>query len=204
MAQLENTLKKTSRTLVSSSTDVSMGLGLWTKFLIAVVVFSSLQCVTSANAADESIVALDSRLTRDYAKGVCSHAAEFFRIQHSQIAQVGCAAVPACPETKLIFDACTIDPVVGETNFEDSLTTRFSSDPKCRGIQFLKFESPNSVHDIAVSNAPFKLIIEYTPGAQKQSWSLQTKEKQTFLKGDGNPQVIATSVCSILNANKRN
>lgn len=177
-------------------------LGLQAKLLVTIVALLALQC--AANPADELTVTLDSRSTRDYAKGVCLHAAEFFKIQHSRISEVGCAAVPACPETKPIFEACIIDPTIGEKDFEDGLTTQFLNDPKCNGIQLIKFEDPNSVQDTAVSNASFKLIIEYTPGAQNQPWSLQTKEKQTFLKGDGNLQQIATSVCSILNAKKRN
>ena len=172
-----------------------------TAFIFVVMVLAA--CAASANAADEPIIVLDSGRSHEFAKARCSNATEFFNKERDRITKRGCANVPSCGELKPAFNACANDPNGGVSDFEDRLTTQLATDPKCKGVQFLKYNGPNGVTDNVLTDAMrsshWKMTIDYLPGAQKQPWSLLAYESKGLIVGDGNPKDIASQLCFILN-----
>lgn len=146
-------------------------------------------------------VVLDSWWNTDYAKNTCSAATSWYNQNAALISKVGCSSVTSCKDMMPRVNACRFDNTGGVHDFETSLATAFAANPKCSGVSFVKFAGPQhatSAASEASKRQHWSLMLDFTPGAAKQDWSLVRLGKQeSFAKGTGGAEEIAQKVCAI-------
>jgi len=147
-------------------------------------------------------VVLDSWWSTDVARTACMQANQWRRDNAALVAQVGCAAVTACPEMMARVEACVADPALEVRGFETELATQLAADPRCDAVQFVIFNGPTDSHKTA-SNAMqgphWSLQLDFEPGARKQPWSMpRSPDLNAFTKGVGDPKEIAATVCAVV------
>lgn len=155
----------------------------------------------NSNRTDR-IVVLDSWWSLDYAKNSCEQATEWYRGSRDDIKQLGCDAVTSCQENMPRVNACQIDPGQEEVRiFFAQLATQLAINAQCKGVQIVRYDGPNSATSPATADAMVKphraLIVDYTPGSPKQAWGLVSKGG-TYMEGEGDPNEIAASICTIV------
>lgn len=98
-------------------------------------------------------------------------------------------------------NACRFDNSGGVHDFEALLATAFAANPECSKITFVKFSGPQHVTSAASKASKrqhWTLMLDFTPGAKQQDWSLVRLGKQESLaKGTGGAAEIAQKVCAI-------
>lgn len=146
-------------------------------------------------------VVLDSWWNTDYAKSVCRTATDWYKQNAALISQVGCSTVTSCKDMMPQVNACMFDSTGGVHDFEISLSTAFAADPACSKVSFVVFSGPQhvtSAESEALKRSHWSLMLDFTPGAKQQDWSLVRLGKQhSFAKGNGHIAEIARQVCAI-------
>ena len=148
------------------------------------------------------VVVLDGWWNADYAKNRCESAKAWQRENAEFISQFGCEKVTSCPDMMPIVEACVLDPVQDVRMFEDKLATEFAANPDCSAVQFIRFTSPDEKSKAAsdaLQEQHWMLMLDYSPGAQKQYWSMvRSADRSAFTQGEGGPDEIVRKVCAIV------
>ena len=168
---------------------------------IAVGTILQIIAAFGANAAPQPTVVIDGWWNADYAKEVCRGVDVWAKQNKELIKRVGCENVNSCPEMTAQVEACVGDPVSEVRNFERELTTQLAINTDCVGVRIVNFSDPahtrKPVQDALNDKQHWGFMLDYTPGAKTQSWSMVGPH--TVLNGEGTSNEIAARVCKIAN-----
>ena len=100
-----------------------------------------------------------------------------------------------------IVKACFLDPTQEVRTFEDNLATEFATNQTCNSVHFVYFknldEKNKAAYD-AIKGPHWMLMLNYTPGAKVQNWSMvRSGERSAFARSEDGPKEIAREVCNI-------
>lgn len=145
---------------------------------------------------------LDSWWNTDYARNTCDSVAAWYKQNRTLISQVGCTNVTSCKREMPAVEACRSDPTGGVAQFENAVATEFAANPKCHGINFVKFSGPDhrSSTDSEFTAKSWSLSFNFWPGAEAQNWSLLRRgTHDTYTEGKGSAKEITSKVCAVVN-----
>lgn len=138
--------------------------------------------------ATENLV-FDTWWSVDYARDMCRYDKSFLDTEeHDQ-------------ETMDIHTACLGSADAGNLarQYEDAIKTQIEINPVCRGVTFTRYSGPGSKEQPDLPERYATLLIDYIPGAQKQSWTMIRHPSLQSDQAEGSsPARIAADVCAIL------
>jgi hypothetical protein len=166
--------------------------------------------LTACYDSSPTTIVIDHWWNADYAKGACETSKKWLAENRSLINQIGCDTVTSCSEMMPQATACTVttDPEIDVRLFENELTSHFSINPACRGVQVIRYEGPKKTSaktEAALANVYrgsryWSLAIDFVPGKDKQSWGITRGEDLVAITPgpEGNAMEIARDVCTIV------
>jgi len=166
----------------------------------AAVLFGFCLILPSCAKAEETIIIFDDWWSVDYAKGLCNEAKHWMDRIGDGLHAARCEEIVNCTFYLPISSACGEGDIAGEVHsYDDELTSRMASNPRCEGISILQYGGPKTSVGKAVSDAMktphWTLSFNYVPGAKTQKWDMIHSITGVYAKGEGDPNEIATNVC---------
>jgi hypothetical protein len=102
----------------------------------------------------------------------------------------------------VVVNACMSDPVQQVREFEADLAAQFARASECKSVRLINLASTNDSRKAgsgAVDKLHWSLGVDFSPGAQKQQWTMMhTPDQNAFTQGEGDPGEIAAKVCAIV------
>ncbi len=146
----------------------------------------------------EPIIVVDGWWNVDFARNACKTAANELKDKADEINLFGCKESTNCPANRAVIEACQPDPGKDVAQFQTAMMNALKSDPRCNGIRILYYDHPKTVNKEVVYAMDRKynaLLLNFVPGREKQSWSLNPQESWPIAKGEDDPIAIAQKAC---------
>jgi hypothetical protein len=103
----------------------------------------------------------------------------------------------ACEKAKA---ECAGDPTLAVHMFEARITAAVALSTKCEGVNVVKLISGRKVNNPTSEPIWFLKIDDWELGKTKQPWSLNLANEPHLYEGRGEPEAIASAVCTIVKA----
>jgi hypothetical protein len=103
----------------------------------------------------------------------------------------------ACEKAKA---ECPGDPTLAVHMFEARITAAVALSTKCEGVNVVKFITGRKVNNPTSEPIWFLKIDDWELGNPKQQWSLNLANDPHLYEGRGDPEAIASAVCTIVKA----
>jgi len=166
------------------------------------VVATLLATMTLGCRADgPRIVIVDGWWARDVAIQACAQALAWQAEYGSDIEELGCESVEACPHLMPVLLACTGDSARRQArNFERQVVRALASEPACAGVTVARSGGPGE-QDIVLTELRRRphlmLAVDYFPGLGSHGWTLLSpKGPSVVAEGEGAVRQIARDACA--------
>ena len=103
----------------------------------------------------------------------------------------------ACEKAR---EECTGDPTLAVHMFEGRIAAAMTRSAKCEGIEVVKLTAGRKVNNPTSEPIWFLKIDDWELGNARQPWSLNLFAEPHVYEGRGDPETVASAVCTIVKA----
>jgi len=110
-------------------------------------------------------------------------------------------AAQACYRNGEVDQECAAKMSAIMARFEDQLHANVAGDPVCQGVSFVRVGGPQNRGrkgtESTRTDPYWALQLKFTPGAEKQSWSMHSSDWKLQVEGNDDTRAIAHRVCAV-------